>query len=102
MQNDADEKPQTTWPDACESLGEDVDRRALELKLQIVRQYFKEYGSVPAFHNFKDLAHLRASLTFTDPIDRRIKAKIDDAIRARMAVRLGSTSKAGSTGDGEG
>lgn len=97
MPNDVEKKQQPTWHAASENLGEDVDKRGLELKLQIVRKYFKEYGSVPAFHNFKDLAHLRASLTFNDPIDKRIKAKIDDAIRARMAVRLGGDGPKGSS-----
>lgn len=97
MQSDADEKQQRVCQDVSEGsldLGPEVDARALEYKLQIVRRYFKDYGSIPSFHNFKDLAHLRQSLTYTDPIDKQIRNKIDVDIRARMRDRLNGVKDA--------
>lgn len=72
-------------------LGGDVDARAQEYKLQQVRAFFKDYGSVPSFHQFKDLAHLRASLTRTNPIDREIRKHLDPIIRERMVRKLEGT-----------
>lgn len=94
MLSNADREPPRAWPDASEGLtldpdlGAEVDARALEYKLQIVRRYFRDYGSIPAFHSFKDLVHLRKSLTYLDPIDKSIRAKIDVDIRERMKTKL--------------
>lgn len=97
MPTNADDTQPSVWPDVSEGstdLGPEVDARALEYKLQIVRNYFNTYGSVPSFHKFKDLAHLRQSLTYTDPIDKKIRAKIDESLRERMRDKLNGVKDA--------